>query len=236
MPDHPNSIISRLPAQEFEQLHSHLVKADMELGQIIAEPRRSIAKAWFPHSGVLSFVVDLPGGGGVETGLVGRDGAFGCLQALDRSLSLNRVVVQIPGEASVIAINVLRDLVLQLPRLRSLLIGYEQFFLAQSQQTAACNAHHTVEQKLCKWLCRMHDLTGDELPLTQEFIAHMIGVRRTSVSDAARAIQKLGMIDYSRGVITVRNKTLMDRYACECVEDIRDLYRCIFDPARSETS
>jgi CRP-like cAMP-binding protein len=110
----------------------------------------------------------------------------------------------------------------------TLLIKYEQFFLAQVQQTAACNAVHNVRSRTCKWLLRMHDLVGSKLPLTQEFLAQMMGVRRTSVTQVAKELQQSGMITYSRGRIRIVDLDLVRQSACECNEDIRSHYRRIF--------
>jgi CRP-like cAMP-binding protein len=107
-------------------------------------------------------------------------------------------VIQFPGEASVIASDRIREVADQIPALRGLLVKYEQFFLAHVQQTAACNAVHTVQARTCKWLLRMHELAGTDLPVTQEFLACMMGVRRTSVTAVAGELQKAGMISYRR--------------------------------------
>jgi CRP-like cAMP-binding protein len=141
------------------------------------------------------------GGGAIETGMIGNDGVFGATQALDDKVSLNHVVTQVPGTASVISSDALRKATDALPAFRGLLIKYEQLFVAQVQQTAACNALHTVQARTCKWLLRMHELAGTDLPLTQEFLAQMMGVRRTSVSGVAGELQKAGMITYTRGRI-----------------------------------
>jgi len=132
--------------------------------------------------------------------MIGNDGVFGGAQALDDKVSLNHVVTQVPGAASVISSDQLREAVDEVAELRGLIVKYEQFFLAQVQQTAACNALHDVEARTCKWFLRMHDLVGNDLPLTQEFLAQMMGVRRTSVTGVATEMQKAGMITYSRGV------------------------------------
>jgi hypothetical protein len=117
--------------------------------------------------------------------MVGRDGVFGGSQALDDKVCLNKVVVQVPGTASVLAADRLKTLANSLPHFRAQLIKYELFFAAQAQQTSACNAVHDVHTRMCKWLLRMHELVGDDLPLTQDFLAQMMGVRRTSVTAVA---------------------------------------------------
>src|ERR1700712_481461 len=148
--------------------------------------------------------------------MIGNDGVFGAIQALDDKVSLNHVVIQVPGAASVISSDRLREVIDTLPLLRGLLVKYEQFFLAQVQQTAACNALHNVQARSCKWLLRMHDLVGDDIPLTQEFLAQMMGVRRTSVTEVAGELQRAGMISYSRGRIRIKEVNLIRQWACEC--------------------
>lgn len=230
MPQHPNQLLSRLSEQTFAAIEPHLKTVPLNKGECVAEPGQKLVKGYFPQNGVLSFVVDLPGGGGAQTGVVGKDGVFGAIQALDHGQSLNRVNVQIAGEASVVPLPQLTKLLLENDEFRKTIISYELYAFARTQQHVACNAHHTVQQRLCKWLVRMHDLAGDELPLTQEFIATMIGVRRTSVSDAAKGLHQNGMIDYSRGLIRVKSKAKLEEAACECVDHIRGHYRQAFHP------
>src|SRR3954470_6226142 len=164
----------------------------------------------------------------IETGMIGNDGEFGASQALDDNVSLNHVVIQVAGIASVISSDRARAIAGDLPAFRGLLVKYDQFFLSQVQQTAACNAVHSVQARACKWLLRMHDLVGNDLPLTQEFLAQMMGVRRTSVTQVAGDLQKAGMITYSRGRIHILNLEQVRAWACECDGDIRSHYRRIF--------
>jgi CRP-like cAMP-binding protein len=160
---------------------------------------------------------------------VGRDGEFGGLQALDDKTSLNRVMVQVRGEASVIDPRRLSDLALEHPSIRGALLKYEQYFLAQVQQTAACNAVHSVRQRLARWLIRMHHLVGPDLQLTQEFLAQMMGVRRPTVTDVARELQAAGLIDYKRGHITIVNIRKVHDWACECEDDLKSHHQLLFD-------
>jgi len=181
-----------------------------------------------PGAGFISCVVETIGGGAIETGMIGNDRVFGATQALVDKVSLNHVVIQVPVVASVISSNQLRKAADALPALRGLLVKYEHFFLAQVQQTAACNALHTVQARTCKWLLRMHDLVGTDLPLTQEFLAQMMGVRRTSVTGVAGELHKAGMITYSRGRIHLLDIDMIRQWACECEADVRSHYRRVF--------
>jgi len=160
--------------------------------------------------------------------MIGNDGEFGATQALDHKVSLNHVVMQVGGVASVISSDRIRVVAGEIPAFRGLLVKYEQFFLSQVQQTAACNAVHDVQARTCKWLLRMHDLVGVDLELTQEFLAQMMGVRRTTVTEIAGDLQRAGMITYSRGRIHIVDLEQVRASACECDGDILSHYRRIF--------
>jgi CRP-like cAMP-binding protein len=228
MPHRKNFLLNRLEPDLMAQIRPHLSLLELQHSDVLAETHQRIEKVYFPHSGIISCVVELVGGGAIETGLIGNDGEFGASQALDDKVSLNHVVMQVGGAASVISSNHVREFADELPAFRGLLVKYEQFFLAQVQQTAACNAAHTLQARTCKWLLRMHDLVGVDLPLTQEFLAQMMGVRRTSVTDVAGDLQRAGMITYSRGRIHIVDLELIRQWACECDEDVRSHYRRIF--------
>ena len=202
--------------------------------EVLAETHQRIEKVYFPHSGIISCVVELVGGGAIETGMIGNDGEFGASQALDDKVSLNHVVMQVTGKASVISSDRIRVVANELPAFRGLLIKYEQFFVSQVQQTAACNAVHSIQARTCKWLLRMHELAGPDLELTQEFLAQMMGVRRTSVTEVAGDLQKSGMITYRRGHIHIVDLEQVRAWACECDGDIRSHYRRIFQSNESE--
>ncbi len=215
-----NVILSKLKPSDQERLQSSLMHQHLEEGRALANAFEPIGHVYFPLSGLLSFVVDLPGGGAIETGMVGRDGVFGASHALDERLALNRTTVQMPGEAFSIPSSDFTRIVLDMPDLRKFTLGYEQFFLAQVQQTAACNALHTVLQRMCRWLLRIQYLVGDEFPLTQEFLSQMIGVRRTSVTTVAQQLQAAGLIEYKRGQMSVKDREGIRSWACECDDEI----------------
>ena len=143
-------------------------------------------------------------------------------------MSLNHVVTQVTGTASLMSSDHLRKQADEVPAFRSLLIKYDQFFLAQVQQNVACNAVHKVQARTCKWLLRMHELVGVDLQITQEFFAQMMGVRRTTVTEIAGELQKAGMISYSRGRLHIVDLEQIRERACECDEDVRSHYRRIF--------
>ncbi len=228
---HPNKILSLADRSAFEQLAPHLAESSLPRGEVLAETERHIAKVYFPHSGVISCVVELAAGGAIETGMIGKDGQFGAGHALNGQVSSAHVVMQIAGDVSVAPANHVVDVAQRNPEFRKLLLGYEQFALAQAQQTAGCNAVHRVTQRMAKWLLRMHHLAGDEFSMTQEFMAQMLGVRRTSVTDTATELQRLGLITYTRGNMKIHNLKQIHDFACECDDDLMEHYRIIFPNA-----
>jgi CRP-like cAMP-binding protein len=223
-----NLLLARLQRPAFAQIEPLLSFVELRHGDIIAETQASIQKVFFPHAGIISCVVELIDGGAIETGMIGRDGEYGAGPALDHKVSLNHVVIQVAGSASVLGADKLRNAAQENPSIRQMLMDYEQFFLAQVQQTAACNAAHDVPSRACKWLLRMQKLVGDDLLLTQEFLAQMMGVQRSSVTAVAVALQEEGLISYSRGRIHIIDLQKIQQRACECDAAINSHYHRIF--------
>lgn len=234
MTAHPNLLLSRLSDDDLARVESHLTLIKLERGDVVAKPQSVIEQVYLPHSGILSLVVELASGEKVETAIIGRDGVFGANQALNDKVSLNGALVQVSGEFSTIAVKQLRDLALDMPAFRKLLIGFELFMFAQAQQTAACNALHQLRERTCKWLARMQELAGDELSLTQEFLAQMMGVRRASVSAVAQDLQRSGLIEYHRGKVKIIDRHRLHLACCECHRDIIENYKIMTDPEASE--
>jgi CRP-like cAMP-binding protein len=228
--DNQNELLASLLASGAQsRLRPHIRTAHLPRGQILAEPLERITQVYFPYSGVVSFLVPLRDGRLVQTGVVGRDGGVGALQALEGQVSANRIVVQVPGRAAVVQIERLAEIVQDYPALRSLILRHEQFFLSEVQQSAACNALHTVQQRVCRWILRMNDLVGMSVAVTQELLAEMIGVRRTSVSAAAAFLQAEGIIKYRRGHIQIVDIERLKQSSCECYQTLRD-YQHIVQP------
>jgi CRP-like cAMP-binding protein len=191
---------------------------------ILFEAGDTIDRIFFPHAGVVSLVVELASGETIEAAMIGREGVVGGLSALDSKISISRAIVQIAGAASVVDVDFVRFLAERSVAFRTTLIKHEQILLAQSQQSAACNATHTIEARLSRWLLRCRDLVGSEdLPLTQEFVAQMLGVRRTSVSIVANTLQQAGFIKYKRGHIRVLDLEGLQESACECYWTVKSL-------------
>ena len=222
----PNRLLASLSANAFSAISPHLKIVELKFGAVLAEAGSPIRQVYFPYSGVISLVVELDVGMMIETAMVGRDGAFNAASALDGKVSLNKGIVQSAGSAGTLEVNRLRRLANELEPFRSLLIRHEQVLFAQSQQSAACNASHSVEARMCRWLLYMRDLAGsDDLMLTQEFLAQMLGVRRPSVSLVANTLQKAGLIKYSRGRMRLLNIPGLKKGACECYGTVKAHYQ-----------
>jgi CRP-like cAMP-binding protein len=220
-----NRILNAIPQNVFAAAQPHFKGIDLKFGAVVAETGQIVEQVYFPHTGVISLVVVMQEGDLVETAMVGRDGVVNGTSSLDGKISLHKAIVQVAGFATVIPSDALRRLADEFEPLRSLIIGHEQVLLAQAQQSAGCNASHTVEARLCRWLLRIRDLTAsDEMELTQEFIAQMLGVRRTSVSLVAGTLQKAGLIQYRRGHITLLDVAELKQCACECYEKVKGNY------------
>ena len=222
----PNRLLASLPSDVYSALTPHLKIVELKFGDVLAEAGSEIRRVYFPYAGVISLVVELDVGTMIETAMVGRDGVLNAAPALDGKVSLNMGIVQIAGSAGTIEVNRLRRLANEFEPFRSLLIRHEQVLFAQSQQSAACNASHSVEARMCRWLLHMRDLAGsDDLMLTQEFLAQMLSVRRPSVSVVASPLQKAGLIKYSRGNIQVLDVKGLQKRACECYSTVKAHYK-----------
>jgi CRP-like cAMP-binding protein len=231
MPHAHNNILARINPVDLQDMRSRLQIVELRHGQVLADSHRRVQQVVFPHAGILSCIVEMEDGSAIESGMIGNDGVFGATQALDDKVSLHKVIVQVPGVATVVDADHLKDVTQSSPDLLALLMKYEQFFVGQIQQTTACNALHSVEQRMCKWLVRMYDLVGTELPLTQEFLGQMMGVRRTSVTAVAIQMQNEGLISYRRGKVTILNMDRILARACECPRSVRNQYVRIFGKA-----
>ena len=225
MPQSPNRLLASLPQNIFAAMEPHLLRVALPFGDVVAEPDQPITQVYFPFTGVISLVVEMSVGEMIETAMVGRDGVVNGTSALDGKTALHRGIVQVAGEAATMRPDPLRKLAAEFEPLHGILIRHEQVLLAQAQQSAGCNASHTVEARMCRWLLRMRDLTGsDDLQLTQELLAQMLGVRRTSVSVVAGTLQKAGFIRYSRGNIRLLNIAQLQEGACECYATVKRHY------------
>ena len=217
-----NLLLASLPPENIAALMPHLRVVELPQEAVLFEAGDTIKALYFPHNGIVSILVDLTSGEMIETAMIGRDSLVGGSAAVDDDIALNRAVVQVSGIASTVDVATFRGLVQQSQNLYAILARHRQFILAQAQQSAACHAVHSVEARLSRWLLRCHDLLGsDDIPLTQEFLADMLGVRRTSVTLAANRLQQAGFIRYRRGHIRVLDLEGLRDTTCECYETVK---------------
>jgi CRP-like cAMP-binding protein len=228
----PNGFLSTLTEDDFELIRPHLRTVDLVQDFVLAEAGERQSRAYFPHRGVISLVVKLARGEHVQVAMVGRDSLFGCLSPLGGDpVVLNSAVVVVPGLASVLDVERLRAATEHSPSFRSLLFKHALAIYVQSQQTAGCNAVHTVESRLARCLLQTHDLSGgSKLYLTQESLAQMIGARRNSVSLVASTLQQANFIHYSRGHIEITDLGGLKKTACECYAAAKAQYDRLVRP------
>ena len=217
-----NLMLAALTPPDRDALLPHLKVIELPQELVLFDAGDPMKAVYFPHMGIVSLVVDLTSGDMIEAAMVGRDGVVGGSAALNGDLSLNKAVVQLMGRASVADVEHVRTLAESSVVFRTALMRHEQFVMAQAQQSAACNASHAVEARISRWLLRCRDLAGsDDIALTQEFLAEMMGVRRTSVSLVANTLQQAGLIKYRRGHIRVLDVEGLQDAACECYETVK---------------
>src|SRR3954454_10624528 len=228
---HSNAILASLSESDTAALRPHLKATHLQQKTVLFEAGDNVRAVYFPITAVVSLVVGLATGEMTEAAMVGKDGAVGIASALDGKVSLSRAIVQLGGDAMVCDPAAFRSAALQSEKLILKIMRHEQTLFAQAQQSTACMANHEVEARLCRWLLRARDLSGsDHLPFTQEFLAEMLGVRRTSVTNVAHTLQEAGTIKYTRGRIEVLDVEALRDSACECYETVKVQYSQLLGP------
>ena len=228
-----NRILAALPASEFALVAKTLSPVDMDLGETLHRAGEDIDFIYFVESGFISALSVLSEGQPLEIGLIGAEGVAGVSVMLGATTSYSETMCQTGGAAHRMTSTMLKEVAAHAPRLRDLLLRYAHAFHVQVAQTAACNAHHELGQRLARWLLAAHDRSGvAELSLTQDLIAVMLGVRRSTVSIAASTLQKAGILRYQHGRITILDRTGLENAACECYEAVTSEYRRLFGEYR----
>jgi CRP-like cAMP-binding protein len=218
-----NKLLAALPRRHFDLLASSLTTVSLQQGEVLAEPGDELDHIYFPESGMLSLLAVLRDGKAIETATVGREGVVGAMAGLGLYKSLVRIVVQLSTTVSKIPAPQFRKVAAQSDAIRNMCIQYNEVLLSQARVTAACNALHVVEARFCRWLLQTADRAeSDTVALTQEFLAEMLGVRRTSVTEVASKIQAAGAINYSRGQITILKRSALEKMSCECYQTLVD--------------
>lgn len=217
-----NGILQQLSRKTLDLLEPHLRHIKLTHGTILHETGEAITFIYFPLSGMVSMLAVLKTGEAIEAGVVGREGFVGGYVSQRGWRAYGHAVVQIAGEAMRINVRPFKKVYDASDDLRILINGYQAVLYFQAQQTAACQALHQVEARMCRWLLQAHDAVGgDTLHLTQELLSHMLGVRRTSVSGSANKLQQAGLITYKRGVIRILDRKGLEKAACECYAAVR---------------
>jgi CRP-like cAMP-binding protein len=217
-----NRFLASLDPDELHELLPHLKLIELPRGKMIFAAGDPIEAVYFPHDGLVSLVIGLSTGEMIEVGMIGRDSLVGVSSAFGNKIALSRAVAQITGRGSVLHVDRFCDLAERSTAFRAILARHQNLVLAQAQQSAACNATHPLEARLARCLLRCRDLLHSEhIPLTQEYIAEMLGVRRTTVTLVARTLQKAGLIQYTRGHIRIDDLDGLRESACECYATLK---------------
>lgn len=220
-----NQLLGLLPVEGYQRLVPHLKKLFYKSGTVLYEPNEVMDFAYFPTTAMISVVSIMESGATTEIGLIGNEGMVGLPIILGGKQNISRVIVQVEGELWKLSAKILLQEFESYPQLQRLLLLYTQARLTQVAQSAACNRQHNIEERLAKWLMSVHDCVQvDEIPLTQEFVSNMLGVRRSGVTIAANALQQSGMISYRRGKITLLDYDALKETSCECYKLVQDEY------------
>jgi CRP-like cAMP-binding protein len=220
-----NKLLSALPRRHYQRLLSGLEPVTLTFGQVLYEPEDLIRHVYFPNDSLVSLLTLADGHLALEVGMVGREGMVGSPMALGIDVSPVRALVQGSGSAQRMTAACFSKELAQCPPLQRLLNRYVHVLMAQVTQTAACNRFHVVEKRLARWLLMTLDRVGaSRFLLTQEFLSHMLGVRRVGVTKAASALQQRKLISYSRGNITILDRAGLEAYSCGCYRAVNDTY------------
>jgi CRP-like cAMP-binding protein len=212
-----NLLLAALPAKDYERLLVHLEPVPLPLGWAVSESGRRMEHVYFPTAGIVSLLYVMENGASAEIAITGNEGLVGISLFMGGESTPSHAIVQSAGHAYRLRAEILMREFERGGELQHMLLRYTQALITQMAQTAVCNRHHTVEQQLCRWLLLSLDrLSSNELHMTQELIANMLGVRREGVTAAAGQLQNEGMIQYQRGHITVLDRPKLEQQVCEC--------------------
>lgn len=220
-----NRLLDRLPTEEYERLVPLLELVHLVAAQNLYGVNDPIPHVYFPKTGMVSVVILLEDGRQVESGTVGNEGLVGLPVVLGFALSTHQVMCQVPGDCLRLAVSPFMEAVGRSPQLYALLQRYVALSLRTTAQIVACNALHPVLERLCRWLLMIHDRVATEaFPITQEFLAGMLGVRRQTISIIAGTLQKAGLVTYRRGVVRILNREGLEECTCECYGAMKASY------------
>ena len=220
-----NRLLNALAPEDYALFATHLTLVDLEKGRLLYDPGDEIDSIYFPHNVVISLMTLMRNGAAIESATIGREGALGLMAAAAPRQSLSRAIIQVPGRASQISATHLREIWEKSAHLRPLVDRHNDALFGHAIQSVACNALHSVEARFCRWLLSCRDrIDVDTVSLTQEFLADMLGVQRTTVTAVAGALQAKGLIRYRRGVVDILNRAGLEAMTCECYGAVRRNY------------
>jgi CRP-like cAMP-binding protein len=218
-----NDLLAEMPDEVRARVLPLLKKVELDLGHVIYEAGQDIHHVYFPANCIISLLYVMLDGSSAEISVVGHDGMVGIAVFMGGASTPSRALVQSAGTAYRLSAADLRREFNNDSAVRMLMLRYTQALITQMAQTAVCNRHHSIDQQLCRWLLLSLDrLPGNQLDMTQELIANMLGVRREGVTEAAGKLQSLGVIEYRRGHITVKDRPRLERLSCECYQVVKD--------------
>jgi CRP-like cAMP-binding protein len=233
-PIRPNQLLGAFGRDVRERIDPYLEDVSLKLGDVVCEAGGLLKHAYFPQGAVLSLLTVLESGDGIETANIGREGAFGLFTAMYSRVSFNRCLVQLEGRMLRCKIEILQTEFNQNDHIRALFVSFSETLLSQVQQTVACNAMHTVEEKLCRWLLMMHDRAeGDDLTYTHQFLADIIGSNRKTITLAAQSLQTRGLITYRRGLMQILDRPGLEVAACECYSIVKKRFNAFLSAPAS---
>ena len=217
-----NHLLNALPPADYERVEPHLELIKMDLGDVLYEPGVQLRHVYFPTTSIVSLLYVMEDGASAEIAIVGNEGILGISLFMGGETTPSRAVVQSAGYGFRLKAQALKSEFARFGPTLHLLLRYTQSLITQMAQTAVCNRHHSVDQQLCRWLLLSLDrLASNELAMTQELIANMLGVRREGVTDAAGKLQSAGLIRYRRGTITVLDRPGVEARSCECYQVVK---------------
>ena len=220
-----NRLLSALPSEDRALLAPHLFTVDLDKGRLLYDPGDLVDQVYFPNDCLISLLTLMENGAAIESATVGREGALGLMAAVAPRQSLSRAIVQAPGSALRIASGPLHEIWTRSAALRDLADRHNEALFGHTIQSVACNALHAVEARFCRWLLSCHDrIDSNTVNLTQEFLADMLGVQRTTVTAVAGSMQAKGLIRYRRGVVDILDRAGLEAMACECYGAVRRGY------------
>lgn len=226
-----NHLLAALPGDQCKRLCSHLEPVAMPLGKVLYESGNRLQHVYFPTTSIVSLLYIMKNGASAEIAVIGREGLIGVALFMGGETMPNRAVVQSAGDAYRLPGKYLKQEFHRPGAFQEILLRYTQALLTQMAQTAVCNRHHSVDQQLCRWLLLSLDrLSSHDLTMTQELIANMLGVRREGVTEAAGKLQKAGLIHYSRGRITVLDRSGLEARVCECYQVVKKEFDRLLPP------